>query len=121
MSGLALHRPLCPEGRSARALETDAPCPETSRPFVLAATILASAMAFIDGSIVTIALPSIQSDLRTSFATLQWVVNAYALMLGTLILIGGGVGDRFGRRRIFLIGIGPSPRSAARWHRMLVF
>jgi EmrB/QacA subfamily drug resistance transporter len=63
-------------------------------------------MAFIDGSIVTIALPSIQSDLRTSFATLQWVVNAYALMLGTLILIGGGVGDRFGRRRIFLIGIG---------------
>ncbi|MEM6665743.1 MAG: MFS transporter [Pseudomonadota bacterium] len=99
------HRPLCPEGRGARAPEASAPCAEASRPFVLAATILASAMAFIDGSIVTIALPSIQSDLNAGFSGLQWVVNAYALFLGGLILIGGALGDRVGRRRIFVWGL----------------
>jgi EmrB/QacA subfamily drug resistance transporter len=73
---------------------------------VLAVTIIASGMAFIDGTIVTIALPALQTDLAAGFASLQWVVNAYALLLGGLILIGGGAGDRFGRRRILLIGIG---------------
>lgn len=105
-NGTVYHRPLCPEGRGARDLPCDAPCPEASRPFVLAATILASAMAFIDGTIVTIALPALQQDLDASFSRLQWVVNAYALMLGGLILVGGGLGDRFGRRRIFAAGIG---------------
>ena len=62
-------------------------------------------MAFIDGSIVTIALPALQADLASSFALLQWVVNAYGLLLGGLILIGGGAGDRFGRRCIFSLGI----------------
>ncbi len=62
-------------------------------------------MAFIDGSIVTIALPTLQSDLDASFSALQWVVNAYALLLGGLILIGGGAGDRFGRKRVFIVGI----------------
>ncbi|MEM9121786.1 MAG: MFS transporter [Pseudomonadota bacterium] len=71
----------------------------------MAATILASAMAFIDGTIVTIALPLIRDDLAASFGATQWVVNAYALFLGSLILIGGAAGDRFGRRRIFSIGI----------------
>jgi EmrB/QacA subfamily drug resistance transporter len=68
------------------------------------ATIAASAMAFIDGSIVQIALPAIQSDLDASFATLQWVVSAYSLFLGALVLVGGALGDRLGRRRIFLVG-----------------
>ncbi len=71
----------------------------------LAATVLASAMAFIDGSVVTIALPVIQTELGASFQALQWVVNAYTLMLGALILVGGALGDRLGRKRIFVAGI----------------
>ena len=73
--------------------------------FILAATVLASAMAFIDGSVVTIALPVIQSDFGAGFQALQWVVNAYTLMLGALILVGGALGDHVGRRRIFIVGI----------------
>ncbi len=62
-------------------------------------------MAFIDGSVVNIALPAIQRGLGADIADLQWVVNGYLLMLGALILVGGGLGDRIGRRRVFLIGI----------------
>lgn len=100
-----IHRPLCPDGSPARDLPCASPCAERARPFVLAATIVASAMAFIDGSIVSIALPSIQADLKTSFTASQWVVNGYALLLGGLILIGGSAGDRFGRRRTFTTGL----------------
>jgi EmrB/QacA subfamily drug resistance transporter len=103
--GIGFHGPLCPDGRAARAAECRDPCPERSRPFVLAVTIIASGMAFIDGTIVTIALPALQADFAAGFGSLQWVVNAYALLLGGLILIGGGAGDRFGRRRILLMGI----------------
>ena len=103
--GRFLHRPWCPEGRTVPAVEDGVPCEERARPFVLAATILASAMAFIDGSVVTIALPALQGDFGASFSSLQWVVNAYALLMGGLILIGGGAGDRFGRRRMFIMGI----------------
>lgn len=106
VDGTIYHRPLCPDGRGVEDLPCDAPCPGGSRPFVLAATILASAMAFIDGTVVTIALPALQQNLDASFSRLQWVVNAYALLLGGLILVGGGLGDRFGRRRIFATGIG---------------
>jgi EmrB/QacA subfamily drug resistance transporter len=102
---VGLHRPLCPDGRSALRAPSDAPCPPNARPFVLAATILASAMAFIDGSIVTIALPMLRADLGASFGSLQWIVNAYALLLAALILVGGAAGDRFGRRRVFTIGV----------------
>jgi EmrB/QacA subfamily drug resistance transporter len=73
--------------------------------YVLAATVLASAMAFIDGTVVTIALPAIRADLQADFQELQWIVNAYMLMLGALILVGGSLGDRLGRRRIFIAGI----------------
>ncbi len=62
-------------------------------------------MAFIDGSVVTVALPAIQADLATSVAGAQWVANAYMLMLGALILVGGSAGDRFGRRRVFALGV----------------
>jgi EmrB/QacA subfamily drug resistance transporter len=103
--GQFLHRPLCPEGRGALDAICEKPCAERARPYVLAATILASAMAFIDGSVVTIALPALQSDFGATFGALQWVVNAYALLLGGLILIGGAAGDRFGRNRIFVLGI----------------
>jgi MFS family permease len=71
----------------------------------LTATILGSSMAFIDGSVVTVAMPAIQADLATSVAGAQWVANAYMLMLGALILVGGSAGDRFGQRRIFALGV----------------
>jgi MFS family permease len=72
---------------------------------VLGATVLGSAMAFIDGSAVNIALPAIQRDLAASVMGTQWIVNGYMLMLGALILVGGAAGDRFGRRRVFMLGI----------------
>jgi len=72
----------------------------------LAATILGSSMAFIDGSVVNVALPSIQSELGASVAAMQWVVNAYLLMLGSLVLVGGSLGDRIGRRTVYISGIG---------------
>lgn len=90
-----IHRPVCPDGRTAGYIPCTQPCPERSRRYVLAATILASAIAFIDGSIVTIALPAMQLDLDTTFVALQWVVNGYALLLGGLILIGGSAGILF--------------------------
>lgn len=73
--------------------------------WVLIATILGSSMAFIDGTIVNIALPAIQRALHTSINQMQWVIEAYALTLGTLLLVGGALGDLYGRRKIFLIGI----------------
>ena len=72
---------------------------------ILAATIIASAMAFIDGTVVMIALPVIQGAFDASFQQVQWVMNAYTLMLGALILIGGALGDRVGRKRVFAAGI----------------
>lgn len=74
------------------------------RPWILAATIMASAMAFIDGSVVTLALPVIRTDLNASLAQMLWVLNAYTLLLGALLMVGGGAGDRLGRRRVFSIG-----------------
>jgi EmrB/QacA subfamily drug resistance transporter len=72
---------------------------------VLAATILGSSMAFIDGTAVNVALPALQKDLGATVAQVQWVVEAYSLFLSALLLVGGSLGDRFGRRRVFLIGI----------------
>ena len=103
---VTLHRPLAPEGRAAARDRRAVPCAVRSRPWVLAATILASAMAFIDGSVVTIALPVLQRELGAGLGALQWVVNGYTLFLGALILVGGAAGDRFGRRRVFLAGTG---------------
>src|SRR5262245_13045847 len=73
--------------------------------WVLPATILGSSLTFIDGSVVNVGLPAIQRDLQAPFATLQWVVNGYMLMLASLTLLGGSVADRFGRRRIFQLGL----------------
>lgn len=72
---------------------------------ILLATILASGMAFLDGSVVGIALPAIQTQFQATITGLQWVVNGYALMLCALILISGALGDRFGRKKIFMYGI----------------
>jgi EmrB/QacA subfamily drug resistance transporter len=73
--------------------------------WVLAATILGSSMAFIDGTVVNVALPALQSALRTTLAQVQWVVESYALTLAAALLAGGSLGDLFGRRRTFAIGV----------------
>src|SRR5215207_107156 len=73
--------------------------------WILAATILASSMAFIDGTVVNVALPFLQTNLHATAIGLQWVVEAYALFLSALLLVGGSLGDRYGRRRIFNIGV----------------
>lgn len=72
---------------------------------VLAATVVGSGMVFLDGTIVNVAAKHIGQDLHAGFATLQWVLNGYTLALASLILLGGSLGDRFGRRRIFLVGV----------------
>src|SRR3954470_13734515 len=73
--------------------------------WVLVATIIGSSMAFIDGSVVNVALPIIQGDLNATTSEIQWIVETYSLFLAALILVGGSLGDHFGRRRIFAIGI----------------
>lgn len=72
--------------------------------WVLAATMLASSLAFIDGSVTNVALPSIGRDLHADAASLQWIVNAYLLPLSALLLVGGAAGDHFGRRRMLIAG-----------------
>jgi EmrB/QacA subfamily drug resistance transporter len=73
--------------------------------WILTATILASSMAFIDGSALNVALPALQTSLQASGADLLWIINAYLLMLAALILVGGSLGDRLGRKKVFMIGI----------------
>src|SRR3954468_18674422 len=73
--------------------------------WILAATILGSSMAFIDSTVVNVALPALQSSLHANIVDVQWVVEAYGLFLGALILVGGSFGDVFGRRLMFVLGV----------------
>jgi EmrB/QacA subfamily drug resistance transporter len=73
--------------------------------WVIGAAVLGSGVAFLDGSVVNTALPTIAKDLNTDLAGLQWVLNAYLLTLGSFLVVGGSLGDRFGRRKLFLIGL----------------
>ena len=82
-----------------------ASAPVAGRHWTLIAAILGSSMAFMDGTIATVALPAIARDLSATAAQLQWVVESYSLLLSSLVLVGGSLGDRFGRRRIFGIGV----------------
>src|SRR5213594_1101788 len=82
-----------------------APCPKSARPWVLVATILGSSMAFIDGTVVNVALPVLQRELNATVVDVQWIVEAYALFLAALILLGGSLGDHLGRRRVFAGGV----------------
>src|SRR3954463_8584571 len=93
----------CDEG-VMRARQTVVPCARVSEPWILAATILGSSMAFIDGTVVNVALPALQTNLNATVLDVQWVVESYALFLAALLLVGGSLGDRFGRRRIFCLG-----------------
>lgn len=79
-------------------------CTRAAEPWILAATILGSSMAFIDGTVVNVALPALQANLNATVFDVQWVVESYALFLAALILAGGSMGDRFGRRRVFCAG-----------------
>lgn len=72
---------------------------------ILAATVLGSSLAFIDGSVVNVALPTIRGALNASPEEIQWIVNAYLLLLGSLVLIGGSAGDRWGQRKVFVVGV----------------
>ena len=72
---------------------------------ILAATILGSSMVFIDSTAVNVALPVLQNELHADIAQVQWIVEAYALFLAALVLVGGSLGDHFGRRRVFVIGV----------------
>lgn len=93
----------------------DRPSPEPPRPdvplasprgrWILLTTVLGSGMALLDSTVVNVALPAIGRDLDADLAVLQWTVNAYLLTLAGLILVGGALGDRFGRRRIFVVGV----------------
>jgi EmrB/QacA subfamily drug resistance transporter len=80
-------------------------CPPASRRFVLVSAILASSMGFIDGSVVSLAMPAIRADLSASLIDGQWIANSYMLFLSALVLIGGAAGDVFGVRNIFATGI----------------
>lgn len=81
-----------------------APCPADHARWVLAATILGSGMTFIDGTAVNVVLPILAAQLDASQSDLQWIVEAYMLLLTSLMLVGGSLGDRYGRRRVFIIG-----------------
>ena len=74
-------------------------------PWVLTASILGSSMAFIDGTAVNVALPALQTALHATVSDVQWVIESYALLLASLLLVGGSLGDLLGRRRIFLVGV----------------
>ena len=81
------------------------PCSKTRGRWILAATILASSMAFIDGTVVNVALPALQTNLNATATDVQWVIESYALLLSALLLVGGSLGDHYGRRRVFLLGV----------------
>jgi multidrug resistance protein len=81
------------------------PCGRKDGPWIIAATILGSSMAFIDSTVVNVALPAMQTSFHPRVVGMQWVVEAYGLFLAALILAGGSLGDRFGRRKIFLAGV----------------
>ncbi len=89
-----------------RSAAADTPCRVESRPWILAATILGSSMAFIDSTAVNVALPALQSSLHATVVDIQWIIESYGLFLSALILIGGALGDAIGRRRMFLAGVG---------------
>jgi len=99
-----LGKPPCADAQIARG-EPAADCEASARRWVLVAAIIASSMAFIDGTVVNVALPAIQTALKADAFQAQWVVESYALFLASLLLVGGALGDRFGRRRVFAIGV----------------
>jgi len=88
-----------------QAGDVEVPCEARAKPWILAATILGSSMAFIDGTVVNVALPALQAGFHATVVDVQWVVESYGLFLSALILVGGSLGDLFGRRLVFVVGV----------------
>ncbi len=101
MSNIA--KPPCDEAALLAAPSTRASASGGS--WVLLVTILGSSLAFIDGTVVNVALPALQASLRAPISSVQWVVEAYALVLAALLLTGGSLGDLYGRRKVFVAGV----------------
>jgi EmrB/QacA subfamily drug resistance transporter len=95
--------PACEIG-VVRSTKPSALCRPDSRPWVIAAASLGSGMAFLDSTVMNVALPAVQAELGASAREVQWSYGAFALVLSALILVGGTLGDRFGRRRLFVVG-----------------
>ena len=102
---VGLIRSPCDAGVIEATPAFDAALPQRRKWLTLVATIVGSSMALLDGSVVNIALPAIQHALHTDAAATQWIINAYLLLLGALVLIGGSAADLYGRRRIFILGV----------------
>ncbi len=105
MSATYLKSPALPPCAESRPGAITAPCTPLDRKWVLVATILGSTLAFMDGSVVNIALPTLQSKFGATAGAIQWVVQSYALFGAALLLLGGALGDRYGRRRAFVWGV----------------
>ncbi|HLL56906.1 MAG TPA: MFS transporter, partial [Rubrobacteraceae bacterium] len=99
-----LGRPPCDEGVILSG-GLGSPCAPASGPWILGSTIIGSGMAFIDSTVTNVALPALQQDLGATAVDAQWIVESYALLLAALILVGGSLGDHYGRRRIYSLGI----------------
>src|SRR5207302_7946107 len=105
-------KPPCDEA-AILAAPCDGPSP-TNGGWIIAATVIGSSMAFIDGTVVNVALPALQSSLGATIAEVQWVVEAYALLLAALLLTGGALGDLYGRRKMFAAGVAVFSVASAR-------
>ena len=101
MAGVSSHAPSEAGAEPVPGLRARSPAGR----WVIAATVLGSGMAAVDATVVGIALPTIGRDFHASLATLQWVVTGYTLTLASLLLLAGSLGDRFGRKRVFMIGV----------------
>src|SRR3954468_9807738 len=95
-----------PQPSSEAAGDDATQCSDAARRWTLVAAIVGSGMAFVDGTIVNVALPAIQRAMDATTADAQWVMESYALLISALLLVGGVLGDHYGRRRIFVIGAG---------------
>ena len=96
---------ILPCDQAAIRAAASVPACTARRAWVLVAAVLGSTKAFVDESVVNVALPKIESDLHTTLSAMQWVVNAYTLCMSALLLVGGATADQFGRRRVFVIGV----------------
>src|SRR5256884_6539611 len=97
-------RPPCDEAVIG-SVDFEVPCRAEARGWILAATILGSSMAFIDSTVVNVALPALQASFHATVVDVQWVVEVYGLFLAALILVGGSLGDLLGRRLMFIVGV----------------
>jgi MFS family permease len=103
---MSAHRQTPREPAAESAMTANVTFGSSAGRWVLAVAVLGSGMAFLDGTIINVALPKIGRDLHASTSSLQWILNGYLLTLASLILLGGSLGDRIGRRRIFVLGTG---------------